>query len=96
MMDNDVGFPNKQKNMFLRKVSRLEENMNTYNVWIWLNAIGIVVALVSLYICYFHFDTFHYNLCSFYARIGHAEAQHVVGERLLHGMGVEKNPVSTV
>ena len=52
------------------------------------------MALIALYTCYFHFDHFHYRVCSVYANLGHADAQHILGERLLHGKGVEKDQVT--
>ena len=62
-------------------------------MWILVNSIGIIFTLGALYVCYFHFDFFHYRLCTVYASLGHADAQHIVGERLLHGRGVEKDQV---
>ena len=52
------------------------------------------MALIALYTCYFHFDYFHYRVCNVYANLGHADAQHILGERLLHGKGVEKDQVT--
>ena len=79
---------------FLGRIAKVSGNIHSYHMWIALNVAGILTALVSLYVCYFHFDIFHYNLCHLYARFGHADAQHIVGERLLHGRGVDKNPVN--
>ena len=53
----------------------------------------LLLCFVALYVVIFHFPAFHYNLSHAYARMGHAHAQHVVGERLLHGKGVDKDEV---
>jgi len=78
----------------LGRIARLSGNVRSYQVWIALNIIGIIMALIALYTCYFHFDHFHYRVCSVYANLGHADAQHILGERLLHGKGVEKDQVT--
>ena len=53
----------------------------------------VVAALLSMYFCYFHFQWFQFTILKGYARIGHPHAQHIVGERLLHGKGVEQDKV---
>ena len=82
-----------QKQHFLGRVAKSTRNIRSYQIWILVNSIGIIFTLVTLYMCYFHFDFFHYRLCTVYASLGHADAQHIVGERLLHGRGVEKDQV---
>ena len=82
-----------QKQHFLGRVAKSTRNIRSYQIWILVNSIGIIFTLVALYMCYFHFDFFHYRLCTVYASLGHADAQHIVGERLLHGRGVEKDQV---
>jgi hypothetical protein len=56
-------------------------------------SLGIVACVVLGCYVYFSFHEFHYNLSRAYASIGHAKAQHIVGERLLHGVGVQKDEV---
>lgn len=53
----------------------------------------LFACLVLLYFCYFHFHWFHFHVTHAYAQLGHVHAQHVVGERLLHGKGVPKDQV---
>ena len=55
--------------------------------------LGLAICLVALYACYFHFDLFHYHVTSVYAGLGHPEAQHLLGDKLLHGKGVDKDEV---
>ena len=80
-----------QKQHFLGRIAKSTRNIRSYQMWILVNSIGIIFTLGALYTCYFHFDFFHYRLCTVYASLGHADAQHIVGERLLHGRGVEKD-----
>ena len=94
-LDDGYGNRKGRKEYFLGRIAKFSESYRCYQIWIGLNIIGIVIALIALYTCYFHFDYFHYRLSSIYANLGHAEAQHIIGERLLHGRGIEKNPVST-
>ena len=63
--------------------------------WMCIAALFVClfVCVGLLYACYFHFHAFHYHVTHAYAKLGHVHAQHVVGERLLHGKGVEKNEV---
>ena len=56
-------------------------------------SIGLALCLTALYACYFHFDLFHYHVTSVYAGLGHPEAQHLLGDKLLHGKGVDKDEV---
>jgi hypothetical protein len=77
----------------LGRIARISGSVRSDQFWIALNIIGIIIALIALYTCYFHFDHFHYRVCSVYANLGHADAQHILGERLLHGKGVEKDQV---
>ena len=93
-LDDDNGNRVGQKQHFLGRIAKFSGNIRSYHVWIGLNITGILIALVALYVCYFHFDSFHYQLCNVYASLGHADAQHIVGERLLHGKGLEKDQVN--
>ncbi len=60
--------------------------------------IGILIVLlglclVALYFCYFHFQWFHFHVTHAYAHIGHIEAQHLMGDKYLHGQGIDKDEV---
>ncbi|KFP88213.1 hypothetical protein N311_05426, partial [Apaloderma vittatum] len=50
----------------------------------------ITAGLLLLYIllCY---ENFHFQVAHMYARLGYANAQHILGQRYLQGAGVEKN-----
>ena len=58
-----------------------------------LQILGLFLCTIAFYFCYFHFQLFHYHVTGFYARLGHADAQHLMGDKLLHGKGVEKDEV---
>ena len=65
-------------------------------IWIGFEIAGLLVALAALVYCYFFFDHFHFNLCKIFGHMGHADAQHKVGERLFYGKGVEKDEVNII
>ena len=48
--------------------------------------------LCLLYYAYFHFEHMHVNVVHGYAHLGFDTAQHDLGNRYLHGVGVEKHP----
>jgi hypothetical protein len=77
--------------LFLSRIKR-----NPDYVCIGLEVFGIVIACIALYICYFHFDLFHYHVSTVYAQLGHPHAQHLVGDKLLHGKGVDKDEVCII
>jgi TPR repeat protein len=61
--------------------------------WIIALEVTAVVTAVGLaYYSYYYFDHLHYHVARGYAHLGYPEAQHVVGQRLLFGKGVERNP----
>ena len=95
-VDDNRGNRIGHKEHFLGRVAKFSGNIRSYQIWIALNVIGIITCLTALYICYFHFDYFHYRLCSVYANLGHSDAQHLMGERLLHGKGVQKDQVMNI
>merc|ERR1712038_1124384 len=64
-------------------LSRLRKNPDY--VFIGLEFFGILVCIVALYYCYFHFDWFHYHVTRVYANLDHPHAQHLMGDKLLHG-----------
>lgn len=47
--------------------------------------IAILGAASLAYYTYYYFDNFHYHVSRGYAHLGFPEAQHVVGQKLLHG-----------
>ena len=73
---------------YLAKIRKQETKL-----WLGFEICGLVVAVAALIYCYFFFDHFHFNICKIYGHLGHVDAQHKVGERLLYGKGVEKDEV---
>ena len=63
---------------------------------IGVQVLGLFLCIIALYFCYFHFQLFHYHVTGVYARLGHADAQHLLGDKLLHGKGVEKDEVRII
>lgn len=59
-------------------------------------SLGLVVCLCLGYYVYFNFHEFHFHLSRAYASLGHAHAQHLVGERMLHGAGTAKDEVQAM
>ncbi|KAK3754094.1 hypothetical protein RRG08_024169 [Elysia crispata] len=51
----------------------------------------IFVAVGGLY-CWFYFENVHFHVTHAYAHLGYDVAQHQVGQRYLHGKGVDKHP----
>lgn len=60
---------------------------------IGLQILGLFLCATALYFCYFHFQLFHYHVTGLYAGLGHADAQHLMGDKFLHGKGVAKDEV---
>ena len=54
-------------------LSRLRKNPDY--VFIGLEIFGIIICMIALYYCYFHFEWFHYHVTGFYANLGHPHAQ---------------------
>ena len=75
------------------KIARIRNH--EAGVWLVLECFCLGVALLLLYLCYFHFPAFHYWVCRAYAAMGHTEAEHKLGEKFLYGNYVEKNEVKT-
>jgi len=48
--------------------------------------IAILGAVSLAYYTYYYFDNFHYHVTHGYAHLGFPEAQHIVGQKLLHGV----------
>ncbi|XP_046334957.1 uncharacterized protein HI_1625-like [Haliotis cracherodii] len=52
----------------------------------------LIVFTVSLVIyAYFYFDHLHFHIAHAYAHMGYATAQHQVGQRYLHGKGIDRH-----
>jgi TPR repeat protein len=52
----------------------------------------ILIATLAFTIAgYYHAELFHFHVTKFYAHMGHPHAQHVTGQKYLHGKGVERN-----
>ncbi|XP_037078233.1 secretory immunoglobulin A-binding protein EsiB-like [Pollicipes pollicipes] len=56
-----------------------------------LQVLAVAASVALTYWCYYYFDHFHFHVSRAYAHLGHTEAQHVLGQRYLHGRGVEKD-----
>ncbi|XP_025113882.1 uncharacterized protein LOC112575945 [Pomacea canaliculata] len=56
-----------------------------------LEAVVIVGAVAAALYCYYYFEHVHFHVTHGYAHLGYSEAQHQVGQRYLHGVGVEKH-----
>ena len=79
-------------NSYLARTKKIPEG------WISIAflSLGAVFCVCLAYYVYFNYHEFHYNLSRAYASLGHAKAQHIVGERLLHGVGVEKDEAAAM
>ncbi|XP_041375533.1 secretory immunoglobulin A-binding protein EsiB-like [Gigantopelta aegis] len=51
----------------------------------------IIFTFAMVYYAFFYFDNLHFHVVHAYAHLGYAHAQHQVGQRYLHGKGVEKH-----
>ncbi|CAG0891874.1 unnamed protein product [Darwinula stevensoni] len=51
----------------------------------------VISALALCYIAYVYSNEMQFYVTRAYAHLGHAHAQHAVGQRYLHGKGVKKN-----
>ncbi|KAK2192254.1 hypothetical protein NP493_36g06019 [Ridgeia piscesae] len=61
-------------------------------LWIRVTEAVVVIGTLSFALyCYFYFDNVHFHITHGYAKLGYAPAQHQVGQRYLHGAGVEKD-----
>lgn len=57
-----------------------------------LEVFAVLATVAFGLYCYFYFENVHFHITHGYAHLGYAAAQHQVGQRFLHGSGVEKNP----
>ncbi|PAA67981.1 hypothetical protein BOX15_Mlig026715g2 [Macrostomum lignano] len=60
----------------------------------WVTAIEITVLVGTAcfaYYAYYYFDHLHFHVTKAYAHMGFKEAQHQIGQRYLHGKGVEQH-----
>jgi len=56
-----------------------------------LEYLAIFTAITLAISAFYYFEHMHFHVARGYAYIGHAPAQHVVGQRLLTGKGTNKN-----
>ncbi|XP_002739023.1 uncharacterized protein LOC100378684 [Saccoglossus kowalevskii] len=56
-----------------------------------LEACLIVFVVFFAYYAYFYFDNLHFHVTHGYAHLGHAQAMHLVGQKYMHGKGVDKD-----
>ncbi|OCT77563.1 hypothetical protein XELAEV_18028655mg [Xenopus laevis] len=56
--------------------------------WELLVVCGSFLALMYLWFCY---ENFHFHITHFYAHLGYPNAQHLVGQRYLRGVGVQRD-----
>ena len=49
----------------------------------------IIAAVCFAYYAYYHFEHLHYHVTRGYAHLGYADAQHVLGQSLFHGVYTE-------
>ncbi|KAL3859926.1 hypothetical protein ACJMK2_010108 [Sinanodonta woodiana] len=61
--------------------------------WFVTTIEGVVICLTIIFAfyAYFYFDNLHFHITHAYAHLGYPSAQHQVGQRYLHGKGVEKH-----
>uniref|UniRef100_A0A1I8FF17 Sel1 repeat family protein n=1 Tax=Macrostomum lignano TaxID=282301 RepID=A0A1I8FF17_9PLAT len=60
----------------------------------WIVALEVSILLATIcfgYYAYNHFDHLHFHVTKAYAHLGYEDAQHQVGQRYLHGKGVEQH-----
>lgn len=57
-----------------------------------LEALAVISVFGLVYYSYYHFDHMHFHVTKAYAHMGFTEAEHIVGQRYLHGKGVRKDP----
>lgn len=53
---------------------------------------ALIGTIIFALYAYYYFDHLHFHVTHGYAHLGYSAAQHQVGQRYLHGKGVEKNP----
>uniref|UniRef100_A0A803U0K4 Uncharacterized protein n=1 Tax=Anolis carolinensis TaxID=28377 RepID=A0A803U0K4_ANOCA len=59
-----------------------------WSKWEFLAVLGSIFLLLYIMLCY---ENFHFHVAHMYAHLGYPSAQHIVGQRYLKGVGVEKN-----
>uniref|UniRef100_A0A803KDY6 Uncharacterized protein n=1 Tax=Xenopus tropicalis TaxID=8364 RepID=A0A803KDY6_XENTR len=56
--------------------------------WEILVVFGSILLLMYIWFCY---ENFHFHITHFYAHLGYPNAQHLVGQRYLRGVGVRRD-----
>ncbi|KAL7982082.1 hypothetical protein Chor_001139 [Crotalus horridus] len=75
---NEVNLPHRVK----------EPSPSTWSKWELTAIGGSIFLLLYIVLCY---ENFHFHVAHMYAHLGYPNAQHIVGQRYLKGIGVEKN-----
>ena len=60
-------------------------------IFLLFQVLLVVFVIVLCYYSYYYFDHMHVNVIKAYAHLGFHTAQHELGNRYLHGVGVEKH-----
>jgi len=56
-----------------------------------LEVLMVIFTLLGGAYCWFYFDNVHFHVTHAYAHMGYDVAQHQIGQRYLHGKGVERH-----
>ncbi|XP_039620426.1 secretory immunoglobulin A-binding protein EsiB-like [Polypterus senegalus] len=59
--------------------------------WSACELLVVTLALLALFYVGVHHHNFHLHVTRLYAALGHPQAQHLLGQRYLTGVGVEKD-----
>jgi len=60
--------------------------------WVTVTEALVIICTIAFAIySYFYIETVHYHVTHGYAHLGFMDAQHMVGQRLYHGKGVEQD-----
>lgn len=57
-----------------------------------IEALVVIGTILFAIYCYLYFENVHFHAINAYAHLGYSEAQHQVGQRYLHGIGVSAHP----
>ncbi|KAL4234955.1 hypothetical protein ACF0H5_006597 [Mactra antiquata] len=56
-----------------------------------IEAFALCATFVFAFYAYYYYDNLHFHVTHAYAHLGYPSAQHQVGQRYLHGKGVEEH-----
>uniref|UniRef100_UPI00398E80AB sel1-repeat-containing protein YbeT-like isoform X1 n=1 Tax=Pristiophorus japonicus TaxID=55135 RepID=UPI00398E80AB len=71
--------------------SRPRKEQGDQSGWSLCEGVTAVLALSFLLYLFLYYQTFHLHVTHAYAHLGYPAAQHSIGQRYLHGLGVEKD-----